>query len=73
MSRFALISTAEMDNQLAAVSQQEDKELALFRDVLYLPLHVEKAVLSLNGAALSPRQDTNAAVVPVQRRTTITP
>ena len=28
---FAAISTAEMDNQLAAVSQQEDKELALFR------------------------------------------
>lgn len=37
------------------------------------PLRVKKAVLSLNRAALSPEQDTNAAVVPGQQQTTVTP
>jgi hypothetical protein len=49
----------KLDNQFA-VNQQVKVEQALFRDPFLSPLRGKRAVLSLNRAALSPAQDTNA-------------
>ena len=57
-----------LDTQLAAVSQQGQKELSMFRAPFLAPPHAEKAAMILNRPALSSRQDTNFAVVPGQQK-----
>ena len=69
----AKIATANLDNQLAAVSQQVCWNRLCLGILFSPPLQTKRAVLSLNRAALSPGQDTDATAVPGQKQTTITP
>ena len=62
-----VLSTAGLDNQLAAVCQQGNVELALFRELFLSPFRSssEESSATPKRAALPSEQDTNTGVAPV--------